>query len=433
VPGRFKDFIGVPKSNLYQSLHTTVIGPKGDRVEFQIRTEEMHRIAENGIAAHWQYKERGSKLTQEDERRFSWLRQLVEYQKELTDSREFMDTVKVDLFPEVVYVFTPMGDVKELAKGSTPIDFAYSIHTQIGNQCVGAKVNGKMVPIRHELQTGDTIEVVTQPGHFPSRDWLKFVKTPKARTRIKHWLNTEEDKQSILLGHELLEKELKKRDLNPQKVFKSPQLQSMLDALSVSTLEELCKDIGFGKISPRQAVLTIQPEDAPSEEKRDESFLKKMANKITSRSEKGVKIKGIDDVMIHFSKCCTPVPGDSIVGFITRGRGVSIHSADCPNLYDLESDRERMIQVEWDLAAPMKHSAKISVLTVDKPGLLANVSTAIASADSNISHADITTSEDRRATCNFVIQITDTKHLERVMKRVGQVDGVINVKRIKTA
>ena len=432
VPGRFKDFIGVPKSNLYQSLHTTVIGPKGDRIEFQIRTEEMHRVAEEGIAAHWQYKEKG-RIAEVDEKRFSWLRQLVEYQQELTDSKEFLDTVKVDLFPEVVYVFTPKGDVKELVKGSTPVDFAYSIHTDVGNQCVGAKVNGKMVPIRYEFQTGDTVEIVTQPGHFPSRDWLKFVKTSKARTRIRHWLKQEEDKQSMALGKDLLEKELKKRDINAQKLYKSQDLSKILEAAKVEDLDELYSEIGFGKISPHQAIHVILPEEAVSEEKRDESILRKVARKITAKKDKGVRIKGVDDIMIHFSKCCNPVPGDKIIGFITRGRGVSIHSTDCTNVIDLESDRDRMIPVEWDLEHPVMHPAKISVATVDKPGLLANVSTAIASADSNISSAEISTTEDKRASLNFTIEITDTGHLERVMKRITKVDGVINVKRIKTS
>ena len=431
VPGRFKDFIGVPKSNMYQSLHTTVIGPKGERVEFQIRTEDMHRVAETGIAAHWQYKEKG-KVAQEDEKRFQWLRQLVEYQKELTDSHEFLDTIKVDLFPEVVYVFTPAGDVKELAKGSTPVDFAYSIHTDVGNQCVGAKVNGKIVPLRHELNTGDTVEVVSQTGHVPSRDWLKFVKTPKARTRIRHWLKQEEEKQSIEIGRDLFEKELKRHDINPLKLYKSPDMNKVLEALQLKEIEELYKEIGFGKISPRQAAHPLLPEEAITEEKRKESILQKVARKIVPKRDKGVKIKGVDDIMIHYSKCCNPVPGDRIVGFITRGRGVSIHSADCPNLYDLESERERIVNVEWDIEHPTTHSARISVLTVDKPGLLANVSNAIASADSNISHAEITTGEDKRATCNFVVEIMDTNHLERVMKRVGQVDGVISVKRVKT-
>ncbi|HLB25635.1 MAG TPA: bifunctional (p)ppGpp synthetase/guanosine-3',5'-bis(diphosphate) 3'-pyrophosphohydrolase, partial [Nitrospirota bacterium] len=331
VPGRFKDFIGVPKSNLYQSLHTTVIGPKGERVEFQIRTEEMHQIAEKGIAAHWQYKEKG-RLGEADEKRFSWLRQLVEYQKELTDSHEFMDTIKVDLFPEVVYVFTPAGDVKELSRGSTPVDFAYSIHTDVGNQCVGAKVNGKLVPLRYELNTGDTVEIITQPGHLPSRDWLKLVKTPKAKTRIRHWLKQEEEKQSIELGKELFEKELKKRDLNPQRLYKSPDINRVVQAFELDDLDALYREIGFGKVSPRQAVAVLLPEEAITEEKRDESIIKKVARKIVSKREKGVRIKGVDDIMIHFSKCCSPVPGDRIVGFITRGRGVSIHSADCANL-----------------------------------------------------------------------------------------------------
>jgi len=432
VPGRFKDFIGVPKSNMYQSLHTTVIGPNGERVEFQIRTEEMHRVAETGIAAHWQYKEKG-KVTGEDERRFQWLRQLVEYQKELTDSREFMDTLKVDLFPEVVYVFTPAGEVKELSKGATPVDFAYSIHTDVGNQCVAAKVNGKMVPLRTELKNGDAVEIITQQGHVPSRDWLKFVKTSKARTRIKHWLKQEEFKQSVELGRDLLEKEIKRRGMNPQKLYKSHEMAKLLESSSLGALDDLCHEVGFGKLSARQVVNALTPQEEPSEEKRDESFLKKVAKKITAKKDKGVKIKGIDDVMIHLSKCCNPVPGDRIVGFITRGRGVTIHTSDCPNLYDLEVEQDRIIEVEWDIERPTTHSARISALTVNKPGLLANVSTAIASADSNITHADVSTTDDQRAICNFVVEISDTKHLERVIKKISQVDGVINVRRVKTS
>ncbi len=431
VPGRFKDYIGVPKSNMYQSLHTTVIGPKGERVEFQIRTEAMHHVAETGIAAHWQYKEKG-RVAEEDERRFSWLRQLVESQKEITDSREFLDTLKVDLFAEVVYVFTPKGDVKEFPKGSTPVDFAYSVHTDVGNQCVGARVNGKMAPLRYQFVTGDEVEIITQQGHVPSRDWLKFVKTTRARQRIRHWLKQEEFKQSVDIGRDLFEKELKKHNLNPQKVLKSPDMARALEALGTPDMDSLFHDIGFGKVSARQAVGPLIPDTEGGEEKRDESILKKVARKIALTRERGVKIRGVDDIMIHFSKCCNPVPGDKITGFVTRGRGVSIHAADCPNLYDLEEERERMIQVEWDLEQKVSHSARITVLTVDKPGLLANVSTAIASADSNISHAEITTTEDKRAVCNFVVEITDTKHLERVMKKIGQVDGVINVKRVKT-
>jgi len=432
VPGRFKDFIGVPKSNMYQSLHTTVIGPKGERVEFQIRTEDMNRIAETGIAAHWHYKERDKKLAEEDEKRFSWLRQLVEYQKELTDSKEFLDTIKVDLFPEVVYVFTPKGDVRELAHGSTPIDFAYSIHTDVGNRCVGAKVNGKMVPLKYQLRTGDEIEVVTQPGHVPSRDWLKFVKTSKARTRIKHWLKQEEYKQSVDIGRDLFEKELKKHGHNPQKLYKSPEASKLLEAFDLDSMDDLFHDVGFGTISARQAVGAVIPEAEIAEEQREKSIIKKVAAKIAPKRDKAVKIKGVDDVMIHISKCCSPVPGDKIVGFVTRGRGVSVHSADCTNLYELEEDRERMIEVEWDLDIPVSHSARITVFTVDKPGLLANVSNAIASADSNISHAEVTTTEESRGILNFVVEITDTKHLERVMKKISQVDGVINVKRVKT-
>jgi guanosine-3',5'-bis(diphosphate) 3'-pyrophosphohydrolase len=426
VPGRFKDFIGVPKSNLYQSLHTTVIGPKGERVEFQIRTDEMHRLAEEGIAAHWRYKER-SAISQREEQQFAWLRQLMEWQRDLTDSKEFMDTVKGDLFPDMVYVFTPRGDVKELPQGSTPIDFAYSVHTDIGHQCVGAKVNGKIVPLKHILRNGDKIEVITQAGHTPSRDWLKFVKTSKAMTRVKAWLKIEERRRSILLGKELLEKDLRKHELSPAKIFKSDDLLKIANDMSHASLEDLLAAIGYGKVSAHMVANKLAP-DKP----HVEPIPKKPPQKHEKPAGGGMKISGMDNMLIHLSKCCSPVPGDKVIGFITRGRGVSIHTADCPNVSELTFDKERLIEVSWGDFHPGAHSVKIAVHTEDKPGLLAGVSSAISAAESNISHAEVITGENREATLNFTIDIKDIDHLNKIIKNIEGINGVLDVKRVKT-
>ena len=426
VPGRFKDFIGVPKSNLYQSLHTTVIGPKGERVEFQIRTEEMHRLAEEGIAAHWRYKEK-SAISQREEQQFAWLRQLLEWQRDLPDAKEFMDTVKGDLFPDVVYVFTPRGDVKELPQGSTPVDFAYSVHTDIGHQCVGAKVNGKIVPLKHVLRNGDKIEVTTQAGHTPSRDWLKFVKTSKARTRIKAWLKTEERRRSILLGKELLEKDLRKHELSPSKAFKSEELLKIANEMSHNTLDDLLAAIGYGKVSAHMVANKLAPE-----KQHVEPLPKKPHQKQTKASSGGMKISGMDNMLIHLSKCCNPVPGDKVIGFITRGRGVSIHTSDCPNVGELTFDKDRLIDVSWDDLHTTAHAVKISVKTQDKPGLLASVSSSISAAEANITHAEALTGEDLQATLNFTIDIKDVEHLNKIIKNIEGIKGVLDVKRVKT-
>ena len=427
VPGRFKDFIGVPKSNLYQSLHTTVIGPKGERVEFQIRTEEMHRLAEEGIAAHWRYKEK-SAISQRDEQQFAWLRQLLEWQRDLPDAREFMETVKGDLFPDVVYVFTPRGDVKELPLGSTPVDFAYSVHTDIGHQCVGAKVNGRIVPLKHQLMNGDKIEVVTQTGHTPSRDWLKFVKTSKARTRIKAWLKAEERRRSILLGKELLEKDLRKHELNPARLFKSDDLLKVANDMSHNTLDDLLAAIGYGKVSAHLVANKLAPEKPHIEPLPKKPVPAKQAKAAGS----AMKISGMDNMLIHLSKCCNPVPGDKVVGFITRGRGVSIHTADCPNVGELTFDKERLVDVSWGDFQPGAHAVKISVKTENRPGLLASVSSSISAAEANITHAEAITGEDMAATLNFTIDIKDVEHLNKIIKNIEAIKGVLDVKRVKT-
>lgn len=426
VPGRFKDFIGVPKSNLYQSLHTTVMGPKGERVEFQIRTEEMHRVAEEGIAAHWRYKER-SAVSQREEQQFAWLRQLLEWHRDLPDAKEFMDTVKGDLFPDVVYVFTPRGDIKELPQGSTPVDFAYTVHTDIGHQCVGAKINGKIVPLKHVLHNGDKVEIITQAGHTPSRDWLKFVKTSRARTRVKAWLKTEERRRSILLGKELLEKDLRKYELSPSKLLKSEEILRLANEMSHNTLDDLLAAIGYGKVSAHLVSNKLAPE-----KQHPEHVQKKTVPKPAKKAGGSMKISGMDSMLIHLSKCCNPVPGDKIIGFITRGRGVSIHTADCPNLGELTFDKERLVDVSWGELQPGAHAVKISVKTQDKPGLLAGVSASISAAEANITHAEAITGDGNHATLNFTIDIKDVEHLNRIIKNVEAISGVIEVRRIKT-
>jgi GTP diphosphokinase / guanosine-3',5'-bis(diphosphate) 3'-diphosphatase len=424
VPGRFRDYIGVPKSNLYQSLHTTVIGPKGEHVEFQIRTEQMHRVAEEGIAAHWKYKEKGQ-IDSKDDKLFGWLRQLVEWQKDLVDSRQFMNSVRLDLIQDVVYVFTPKGDVKELVKGSTPIDFAYSIHTEIGNHCVGAKVNGKIVPLRHPLQSGDTVEVLTSQTQVPSKDWLKLVKTTKAKARIKHWVKAEEQRRSLEIGKRIFERELRRHNLSPGETFKSQKLQEHLGEFRVSTLDELLTAIGYGKVSAQQVINKLIPEPALRE-----GLVDKLTKKIGIH-DAGVKVRGVNDVLIRLSKCCNPLPGDKIIGFVTRGRGLSVHTVDCPNIDELDYDRDRIVEVAWDTKDKRVHPAGIRVLTLDRPGMLASVSASISAASANISHAEINTTEEKKAVLNFDVDVNDATHLEKILKNIRQVDGVLQAKRVR--
>lgn len=424
VPGRFKDYIGIPKSNRYQSLHTTVIGPKGNFVEFQIRTQEMHQIAEEGIAAHWKYKEKG-KIDAQDDKVFSWLRQLVEWEREMSDHRQFMETLKVDLFPNVVYVFTPKGEVKEMMRGSTPVDFAYSIHTEIGHRCVGAKIDGKIVPLKTVLRSGNRIDILTALHHKPKRDWLKFVKTSRAKARIKHWIKIEERKRSLEIGRKLLDKELRRNHLNPVDSLKSEKIVDAAKELGIKGIENLIVAIGYGKISSHQVVRSLLSEDQLKESYQDTPL------KQISQPQQGVKIKGLGDILINFSKCCNPVPGDRIIGFITRGRGLSIHAVDCPNMDALDYDRDRLVDVDWDTESNAFFPVKISVLTVDQPGLLASVSSCISGADANISHAQISTSDDLRAVLKFVVNIRNRKHLDQVIRKIEQVEGVLKASRVR--
>ena len=430
LPGRFKDYIAIPKSNLYQSLHTTVVGPKGEHVEFQIRTEEMHRVAEYGIAAHWKYKEQG-RVQDKDSKAFGWLRQFIEWQSDLPDNRQFMDSVKLELFHDVVYVFTPKGTVKELPKDSTPVDFAYAIHTEVGDHCVGAKVNGKIVPLKYELESGDTIEILTSPNQTPHKDWLKFVRTSRAKTKIKHWIKAEEQKRSLEIGRRLLETEFRRHGLAPAQVLKSSELVEVAKQEGYETTDELTIAIGFGHIATAQIVnRLITPASGTTPVMPEPSTSQKVSS--GRGGEQSVQVKGGRDLLMQLSRCCNPVPGDRILGYITRGRGLTIHSVDCPNLEALDYDRARLVEVEWDTAAPSLHAVKIAVIAEDRTGVLANVSSAIAECKANISRAEIITREDRKAELDFIVEVADTAHLNRVLKTIERIDGVITSRRIRS-
>jgi len=430
LPGRFKDYIAIPKSNLYQSLHTTVVGPKGEHVEFQIRTEEMHRVAEYGIAAHWKYKEQG-KVHDKDGKAFGWLRQFIEWQQDLPDNRQFMDSVKLELFHDVVYVFTPKGIVKELPKGATPVDFAYAIHTEVGDHCVGAKVNGKIVPLKYEVASGDTIEILTSPNQTPHKDWLKFVRTSRAKTKIKHWIKAEEQKRSLEIGWRLLETEIRRHGMAPSQVLKSDALLEMAKREGYATIDELAAAVGFGHLATAQLIGRLTAPISAGAQTQSEPV--SAPKTVSARGEEpGVQVKGGRDLLMQLSRCCNPVPGDKILGYITRGRGLTIHSVDCPNLEALDYDRERLVEVEWDTATPSQHAVKIAVIAEDKPGVLANVSSAIAECKANISRAEIITREDRKAELNFVVEIDDTAHLNRVLKTIERVGGVITARRVRS-
>jgi guanosine-3',5'-bis(diphosphate) 3'-pyrophosphohydrolase len=430
IPGRFKDYIAMPKGNMYQSLHTTVIGPFGERMEVQIRTLEMHRVAEAGIAAHWKYKE-GKGYDERDVKRFAWLRQLLEWQQELQDSQEFMATVKVELFPEEVYVFTPNGDVKGFPKGASPIDFAYSVHTDVGHRCVGAKVNGKLVPLKYELKTGDIVEIVTSPHHTPSKDWLKIVKSSRARNKIRGWIKTEERKRSISLGREICDKEFRRYNLNLGKLQKTGEFKKVATEFGFVGDDDLMAAIGYGKLSCNQIVGKLVPEQKLEEHREQkETRLTKVINKLTRKSSSAIQISGIEDVLVRFGKCCNPVPGDDIVGFITRGRGVTVHASDCP--IALENDPERRIEVAWNRDKNTALPVKIRVSCHDQKGILANITQAITNCEANIASAYVHSTVDKRGVNIFQVDVTDLDHLNRVINNVMKVNGVIKVDRMKS-
>jgi guanosine-3',5'-bis(diphosphate) 3'-pyrophosphohydrolase len=429
IPGRFKDYIALPKPNLYQSLHTAVIGPRGERIEVQIRTREMNLIAEHGIAAHWKYKE-GKAVAPDDDKKFAWLRQLMESQKELRDPTEFLESVKIDLFGDEVYVFTPQGEVKALPKGSCPIDFAYSVHSSIGDHCSGARVNGMIVPLRYQLRNGDTIEIITSPNQKPNKDWLKLVKTARARTKVRYLLRTEQRDKAVVLGTDLLDKALRKQGTSVSRSEK--QLQAAARELHCMNLDELIIQIGYGKITSQQVLEKALPELAKKEAEapvKTESMLKTLLRKVTRRtSTSGIKVAGEEDILVRFAKCCSPLPGDLIVGFITRGRGVTVHRRDCDKGLDL--DPERRIDVEWDGNGKAQHEVAIQILCADKPGLLAHISQSFTDQGVNISQAHCRATEDGRAVNTFHASVKDLDQLKSVIRSLSRIKGVYSVDRV---
>ena len=428
VAGRFKDYIAMPKANMYQSLHTTVMGPGGQRMEVQIRTEEMHRIAEEGIAAHWHYKEKGAGSVQKgDISRFGWLRGLLEWQKELKDSGEFMSAVKVELFPEEVYVFTPNGDVKELPSESTPIDFAYSVHSDVGHHCTGAKVNGRLVPLKTTLKNGDVVEVMTSAGQTPSKDWLRFVKSSKARNRIRHWVKDQERQRSLELGRDILEKDLRRHGYSLNRAFALENIPEVLAELGMKSTEDLVAAVGYGKLTSGQVLGRLLPEQFRKEDAKT-GALTKVFEKIRKKPTSAVKVQGMDDIMVRFAKCCNPLPGDPVTGFISRGRGVTVHVSSCPQV--LETDPARRIEVEWDSGKETTRPATIKVHSNDQKGILASLSSAISQREANIIRANAFATARGRGVINFEVEVRDLEHLKQVMDVLRKVKGVHKVERI---
>jgi len=378
-------------------------------------------VAEHGIASHWRYKEK-SDIDEKSDRYISWLRELIHAQRELVDAKDFLEAVKGEVTPEVIYVFTPKGEIKEMPIGSTPVDFAYSIHTEVGNRCVGAKVNDRIVPLRYRLRNGDTIEVITSPTHNPSRDWLKFVVTQRAKSKIKQVIKAEERKQSIELGVKLFEAELKRHDLSPS-VIKSDEMQNVLKFFNINSLDDLYAFIGHGKLSAHQIVNKLLPE------KPEEELQIPVTKPVPHRELKGITIKGVDNVLYHTAKCCYPIPGDGLVGYVTRGRGVTIHRKDCPNLDRLAVDDARLVDVEWTIEDNTTSPVKILLETVDKPGILANLSALISSVDINISHIEASSTEDKKAHIVFILEVKNKQQLSGLTQKIAQMEGVLKVSR----
>ncbi|HET6146777.1 MAG TPA: bifunctional (p)ppGpp synthetase/guanosine-3',5'-bis(diphosphate) 3'-pyrophosphohydrolase [Polyangia bacterium] len=437
VPGRFKDFIALPKPNLYQSLHTTVIGPRSDRMEVQIRTQDMHRTAEQGIAAHWKYKEQngapsgaGGPMSNADGKAFAWLRQLMEWQRDLKDPTEFIETVKIDLFQDEVFVFTPKGDVKALPKGSTPIDLAYAVHSQVGEHCSGARVNGLIVPLRYALRNGDNVEILTSANQKPSKDWLKFVITSRAKTKIRHHIRMEQQERSRQMGRDLLARELRKRNYALGTAEREGLLDEAATRLRVGNADDLLVALGYGKLSVEQAANAVLP-DQPATEGAQlpaEPDTAPQPIKRPKRSIGGIRVQGEADIVVKFAKCCSPVPGDSIVGFISRGHGVVIHTRDCPKALDL--DPVRRVDVTWDDESKTLRPVAIQVSCEDRPGLLASISKSFTEHGVNISQAKCRTTEDGRAVNTFQVTVGHLEQLKTVLRSLQQIEGVVAATRI---
>ena len=429
VPGRIKDFIAIPRPNMYQSLHTSVIA-RGQPFEIQIRTEEMHRVAEEGIAAHWKYKDGKLVADNREDERVSWLRHLVEWQQEMKDPTDFLSTLKADLYSEEVYTFSPQGKVVTLPRDATPVDFAYAIHTEVGNTCVGAKINGRLLPLRSKLSNGDIVEVVTQAGHHPSRDWLNFVRTSRARNKIRHWLTVQERTKSIELGRKLLEKEARKYKVSLKSLEEGDRLLEIAPDYGCSRVDDLLSGIGYGKISPSGLLEKIDPElskTAASQESKLTSVVKRV---LGLGEDVTVKVRGMDDLLVYRAKCCSPIRGEAIIGYVTRGKGVAVHSKDCSNVQNLMYEADRRIDVEWAGKSKDKetYSVNLAIVSEDRPGMLAAISSAVSKVQANILDMSARTDEER-GIIDMTVQIPDMKHLEKVISSVRQLKGIYDVMR----
>ena len=436
VPGRFKDYISIPKANMYQSLHSTVIGPDGERIEFQIRTEEMNQIAEYGVAAHWQYKEvgKGSKKGRtsgtRDAERYTWLRQIMDWQRELSDPREFMSSLRLEMFQEEVYVFTPNGDIKELPEGATPVDFAYAIHSEVGDKCAGAKVNGRIVPLHSQLKNGDSVEIITDKNRMPSRDWLKFVKTAKARTRIKQYIRTVEKERAISLAKEMLEKEGRRVGINVQKAIKDGEFLKLVEDFNCSSVDDLLTQVGFSRFTPRKVLkkLYSMMHGEPLDLRKPKTKAEEAAEKKPAKKTEGLQISGVDNVLVRFASCCNPLPGEPIVGYITRGRGVTVHRIDCHNVKNFED--ERLIQVSWEGVEEKPYPAKIKIKCLNKPGMLGKICDMLAELDVNIDSGSFESKVDGTSILDFTVEVTDLNQLYSALAKVKALKAVQEALRV---
>jgi GTP pyrophosphokinase len=428
VTGRFKDFIAMSRPNGYQSLHTTVLSERGTPFELQIRTDEMHHVAEEGIAAHWKYKE-GRVGAARDEAHFQWLRQLLESQQDVRDPQEFMQNLRIELYPEEVYIFTPKGEVKSLPRGSTPVDFAYSVHTDVGHRCVGARVNGRIVPLRTRLSNGDIVEILTQSAHTPSRDWLNFVATPRARNKIRHFIHAEENARSIELGRRLFDKEIRRFALDKAKVGDAA-LAAIASEHGLQRAEDVLAAVGYGKLTARTLLQRIVGDEALREKAPDGALTSVVKRVLGTGGDQKIKVRGVDDLMVFRARCCNPIRGERIVGYITRGKGVSVHSATCPNVVNLLYDPERRIEVEWDKSADASpYTVRLTISVADRRGILADVSSRVADIDTNIRDIEATVDADHRGSIRMTVEINDMKHLEKVMRSIKNIEGVLAVER----
>jgi GTP pyrophosphokinase len=437
VAGRFKDYIAMPKINRYQSLHSTVLGPYGERVEIQIRTNDMHRVAEQGIAAHWAYKEgvKGGLEGRTGLQQFAWLRELLDQQKDIKDPAEFLESVKVDLFSDEVFAFTPQGDVKALPRGATALDFAYNVHTEVGHHCVGAKINGKIAPIRQKLKNGDTIEILTNPKQNPSKDWLSFVKTSRARNKIRTVIRAEQRKRSQEIGREVLEKECKRHGINLGRVWRSGDIGKVAEKLEYKNPDEMLVALGYGKISTTRVLELLLPEDQRKEaqdalEQMRPSKIAQVFKRPARKSKSGILVQGMDDVMVRFAKCCHPIPGDPLVGVITRGRGVTVHTQSCRRVSDAE--QSRILDVNWDAGLETLHTVGIRVICEDRPGLLANISSVLSDSGINITQVNASAEVGGMANCRLKVGIKSLDQLKDVLKKIEKIRGVSQVERMQS-